>query len=171
MLASSTGVTYAKHFCGDFEVISTITLGEKNLSCGMEMYAKKCDNEMQEENHHCCKNKYENIDTDDITLSSTSENNNIKFNEFDTSDTMQEVIFNLEDLSHEETVNLKQPSEVYYQMYRDAIQKAKVAREMALSSYLEAKNIKNTYMLTDIDDSDMSDMDMDDDSIVSDKSI
>ena len=113
----------------------------------------------------------ENIDTDDITLSSTSENNNIKFNEFDTSDTMQEVIFNLEDLSHEETVNLKQPSEVYYQMYRDAIQKAKVAREMALSSYLEAKNIKNTYMLTDIDDSDMSDMDMDDDSIVSDKSI
>ena len=84
---------------------------------------------------------------------------------------MQEVIFNLEDLSHEETVNLKQPSEVYYQMYRDAIQKAKVAREMALSSYLEAKNIKNTYMLTDIDDSDMSDMDMDDDSIVSEKSI
>ena len=113
----------------------------------------------------------ENIDTDDITLSSTSENNNIKFNEFGASDTMQEVIFNLEDLSHEETVNLKQPSEVYYQMYRDAIQKAKVAREMALSSYLEAKNIKNTYMLTDIDDSDMSDMDMDDDSIVSDKSI
>jgi len=40
-----------------------------------------------------------------------------------------------------------------------------------LSSYLEAKNIKNTYMLTDIDDSDMSDMDMDDDSIVSEKSI
>ena len=65
MLASSTGVTYAKHFCGDFEVISTITLGEKNLSCGMEMYAKKCDNEMQEENHHCCKNKYENVATDD----------------------------------------------------------------------------------------------------------
>ena len=64
MLASSTGVTYAKHFCGDFEVISTITLGEKNLSCGMKMDAKGCDNEIQED-RHCCKNKYENVATDD----------------------------------------------------------------------------------------------------------
>jgi len=65
ILASSTGVTYAKHFCGDYEVISTITLGEKHLTCGMKMDVKDCDNEAQEENHHCCKNKYESIDTDD----------------------------------------------------------------------------------------------------------
>ena len=64
ILASSTGVTYAKHFCGDFEVISTITLGEKDLSCGMKMDAKGCDNKIQED-RHCSKNKYENIDTDD----------------------------------------------------------------------------------------------------------
>jgi len=108
-------------------------------------------------------------ENDDMPL--TIENNVAPTNEFISSDTMQEVVFNLEDLSQDETVNLKQPNEVYYQMYKDAIQKAKVAREMALSSYLEAKNIKNTYMLTDIDESDMSDMDMDDDSIVSEKSI
>lgn len=64
ILASNTGVTYAKHFCGDFEVMSTITLGEKNLSCGMKMDVKGCDNETQKD-RHCCKNKYENIDTDD----------------------------------------------------------------------------------------------------------
>ena len=64
ILASSTGVTYAKHFCGDFEVISAITLGEKDLSCGMKMDVKGCDNQIQED-RHCCKNKYENIDTDD----------------------------------------------------------------------------------------------------------
>ena len=109
------------------------------------------------------------VENDDMPL--TIENNVAPTNEFISSDTMQEVVFNLEDLSQDETVNLKQPNEVYYQMYKDAIQKAKVAREMALSSYLEAKSIKNTYMLTDIDDSDMSDMDMDDDSIVSEKSI
>ena len=109
------------------------------------------------------------VENDDMPL--TIENNIAPTNEFISSDTMQEVVFNLEDLSQDETVNLKQPNEVYYQMYKDAIQKAKVAREMALSSYLEAKSIKNTYMLTDIDDSDMSDMDMDDDSIVSEKSI
>jgi hypothetical protein len=46
-------------------------------------------------------------------------------------------------------------------MYREARRKAKYARELALASYLEAKNIKNKYMLDDIDDSDESDLDND----------
>jgi len=46
-------------------------------------------------------------------------------------------------------------------MYREARKKAKIARDLALSSYLEAKRIKNTYMLHDIEDSDDSDLDMD----------
>ena len=46
-------------------------------------------------------------------------------------------------------------------MYREARKKAKIARDLALSSYLEAKRIKNTYMLTDIDDSDDSDLEND----------
>ncbi len=41
-------------------------------------------------------------------------------------------------------------------MYREARRKAKYARDLALASYLEAKNIKNKYMLDDIDDSDES---------------
>ena len=36
------------------------------------------------------------------------------------------------------------------------------AKEMAMASYLEAKNIKNTYMLDDIEDSDDSDIEMSD---------
>lgn len=64
MLISSTGITYAKHFCGDHEVLSEITIGEKHLSCGMKMDANSCGDEKQED-HKCCKNKYENIDTDD----------------------------------------------------------------------------------------------------------
>ena len=50
-------------------------------------------------------------------------------------------------------------------MYREALKKAKVAKELALTNYLEAKRIKNTYMLTDLNDDDDSDMD---DSIFSD---
>ena len=43
-------------------------------------------------------------------------------------------------------------------MYREALQKAKMAKSLALTNYLEAKRIKNTYMLTDLsDDSDMDD--------------
>ena len=74
---------------------------------------------------------------------------------------------NLEDLSSNDKVILREPSEVYYQMYRDARQKAKMAKELALSSYLEAKTIKNTYMLSNIDDSDTSDLDIDNESIIS----
>ncbi len=64
MLLSSTGITYAKHFCGDNEVISEITLGEKYLSCGMIIETDNCGDEKQE-NHNCCKNKYEKVKTDD----------------------------------------------------------------------------------------------------------
>lgn len=96
------------------------------------------------------------IDTPEIMVN-TSENTN----------DMEEIDFNLEDLSTHDKVVLREPSEVYYQMYRDARQKAKMAKELALSSYLEAKSIKNTYMLTDIDDSDTSDLELDDESIIS----
>jgi len=79
MLASSTGVTYAKHFCGDYEVISTITLGEKNLTCGMSMEADHCD-DRKIKSYQCCKNKYENVDTDDnYSLSSFDLQINIPF--------------------------------------------------------------------------------------------
>jgi len=64
LLASSTGVTYAKHFCGDFEVLSTITFGEKDLTCGMAMEADDCDDN-ESKKYQCSKNKYENVDIDD----------------------------------------------------------------------------------------------------------
>ena len=54
-------------------------------------------------------------------------------------------------------LSLKKKNDVYYEMYRKALSKAKMAKEMALNSFLEAKNIKNTYMLDDIDDSDLDD--------------
>lgn len=108
------------------------------------------------------------IDTDTINTnididSSIDNNTNIK-NSNDSNDSMEEVVFTLEELPTDEKLTLKKPNEVYYQMYRDARQKAKVAKELALSSYLEAKNIKNTYMLNDID-SDTSDLEIDDESI------
>ena len=64
MLLSSTGITYAKHFCGDSEVLAEITLGEKYLTCGMNMEADSCGDEKQED-HKCCKNNYEKVNTDD----------------------------------------------------------------------------------------------------------
>ena len=56
-----------------------------------------------------------------------------------------------------DVISLKKKNDVYYEMYRKALNKAKMAKELALSSFLEAKNIKNTYMLDDINDSDLDD--------------
>ena len=72
-----------------------------------------------------------------------------------------EVDFNLDEIEPTETVQLKNRNDVYYKMYKDARQKAKEARDLALSSFLEAKRIKNTYMLDDIE----SDSDFEEDSL------
>ena len=75
------------------------------------------------------------------------------------SDDLEEFDLKLDSVSSDETLFLKKRDEVYYKMYREALKKAKIAKELALTSYLEAKHIKNTYMLTDL--SDESDLDED----------
>jgi len=74
-------------------------------------------------------------------------------------DELKEII-NL-DLSMEnnlETMQLKKPNQVYFELYKEARNKAKIAKKNALLAYLEAKNIKKTYMLENLNDSD-SDID------------
>jgi hypothetical protein len=64
LLTSSSGIAYAQHFCGDFEMLSEITLGEKHLSCGMAMEAPGCEDSGTKD-HKCCDNKYTKVNTDD----------------------------------------------------------------------------------------------------------
>lgn len=54
----------------------------------------------------------------------------------------------------QDTIKLKKPTEVYYELYKTAREKAKLAKKTAIEAYLEAKNIKTKYMLTDLDESD-----------------
>ena len=54
----------------------------------------------------------------------------------------------------EESIVLKPRNDIHYKMYRDARTKAKIAKQIALTAYIEAKRIKNEYMLTELDDSD-----------------
>jgi hypothetical protein len=53
-----------------------------------------------------------------------------------------------------ETITLKKPNQVYYEIYEKAREKAKDAKKNAIVAYLEMKNIKKTYMLDNIDESD-----------------
>jgi hypothetical protein len=61
----------------------------------------------------------------------------------------------------EEMMTLKKREEVYYKIYREARKKARILKHQALLAFLEAKNIKKTYMLEDLeeDDSVISDLD------------
>ena len=70
----------------------------------------------------------------------------------------KEIEFNVND-SQLETIKLKNPTEVYLQIYKAAKQKAKEAKRTAILAYLEAKNIKRSYMLEDTNDSDDSSLD------------
>ena len=65
---------------------------------------------------------------------------------------LEEVDFNIENLEDEESISLKKPNEVYLEIWREARLAAKQARKHALEAYLNAKNIKATYMLDEIDD-------------------
>ncbi len=60
-----------------------------------------------------------------------------------------------------EKITLKNPNEVYYEMYKKAKDKAKEAKKQAIEAYIEAKNIKDMYLIDDnIDsDSDLEDID------------
>lgn len=71
-----------------------------------------------------------------------------------TSNEMEEVSFPIDSLNQSEPIQLKERNDIYYEMYYEARRKAKMAKEMALNCYLEAKNIKNTYMLNDLQDTD-----------------
>ena len=97
-------------------------------------------------------------ETDEIE---NNHENNEKYND---SLDLEEIDIPLEKIPESEHFQIKPRNDVYYKMYQDAKQKAKIARDLALSSYLEAKRIKNTYMLNDLDE---SDSDLDDDEFYS----
>jgi hypothetical protein len=52
------------------------------------------------------------------------------------------------------TMTLKKPNQVYFELYKEARNKAKEAKKNAILAYLEAKNIKKTYMIENMNDSD-----------------
>jgi ribosomal 50S subunit-recycling heat shock protein len=56
------------------------------------------------------------------------------------------------EIDSDEIITLTTRNEVYYKIYQEAVNKAKEAKKEAIKSYLEAKQIKNLYMLDDITD-------------------
>ena len=101
---------------------------------------------------------------------SKSENLNLSIEEIiendNKSDEISEFEINLEKLKlnnddddddSENILKLRKPNEVYTEIWREARKKAKTMRKAAIEAYLEAKNIKSTYMINEIDNEDSED--------------
>jgi len=106
------------------------------------------------------------------TNNSIPQENNSDLHEDNLEEKLEEMGSNdLEDITTQLSVNdneskitLKKPNEVYYEIYKIAKDKAKQHKKAAISHYLEAKKIKNTYLLDDLDNSDESSEEEDSDS-------
>jgi hypothetical protein len=89
----------------------------------------------------------------DVTIEPSSVELSLDIEELDTDVDIMEI----DELKVEnglETFTLKKPNEVYFELYREARTKAKQAKKAAIIAYLEAKNIKKTYMLDELNESD-----------------
>lgn len=90
--------------------------------------------------------KEENISIEFEDLMEDIEQNNDDLKEINNND------LNLE--KNDTSITLKKPNQVYFELYKEARNKAKQAKRSAILAYLEAKNIKKTYMIENINDSD-----------------
>ena len=111
-----------------------------------------------------------NLEITDTPIPTPSANKNDVLSEDDLVDSILESMepsnelteFNIDlhlDNSSKDTIELKKPERVYYEMYQSVREKAKKAKQEAMLAYLEAKNIKKTYMLENLSDSSEDSMD------------
>jgi hypothetical protein len=94
-----------------------------------------------------------------ISAQHDSTTTTINASKCDTTDSMQIEEVNLdvlEELEHMQ-LKLKKPTEVYYNLYRIAKQKAKELKKNAIAAHLEAKQIKSAHMLEDSESSEGDD--------------
>jgi hypothetical protein len=129
-------------------------LSEKSEPLGIEPLGKE-EEEVVEEVKELVEKEEIDIDIDIQNLEEIlSEKKDLdEKNEMDICEIDLEIPNNLE----EDVLQLKNRNEVYFEMYREAKRKARLARDFALSAYLEAKRIKNTYLLNEAFDSDDED--------------
>jgi hypothetical protein len=92
------------------------------------------------------------FDIQELPIEELEDNTELK--EMDLGDSLED---DLESITND-PITLKNPNEVYYQLYKEAREKAKLAKRTAIIAYLEAKNIKKTYMIESLDESE-SDID------------
>lgn len=94
----------------------------------------------------------DSIEIDDETITDNNEKVIIKPSQITNPNTLEEIDITLDNL--DEAITLNKPNDIYYTIYKEAKDKARLAKQEAIKAYLKAKHIKSTYLLDEIESSD-----------------
>jgi hypothetical protein len=125
------------------------SLGNNNENTIDVVQSKSDKKEVIENKKEIIEDKKEIIENKKVIIDDKKKGNK---NELSYNGGLMEVDLDLETVNNEDVITLVTRNEVYYKIYQEAMNKAKQAKNLAISSYLEAKQIKNLYMLDDISD-------------------
>jgi hypothetical protein len=156
---------------GDDEIVEEEVAEEQDgltSSSNLDDFINETANELTRNNQILSKGLEENTQIN-TTYQNSNANDNIvleieelDFIEKDDPNILKEVDLSSSLENSLESITLKKPNQVYYEIYKKAREKAKECKKVAIAAYLEAKNIKNTYMLEDNDESDSDESELDD---------
>lgn len=144
------------------EVIKEYNNDNLEVSVSNNINIEISDNENENENEDETDKDTRHLGNNEENLNKKMENKSEQIISPIKDVSLEEVIIHPSELNNNETIQLKKPNEVFYEIYREARKKAKLAKKAAMIAYLEAKNIKNTYMLDDIEDSSDEEFELDD---------
>lgn len=130
----------------EIEALESLNLEKKNSdNINLNLHLKDETKDSEIINKVKNENEMKNKDLDNKINDSLDEL--ISINPDDLRDnTISEIKLDVSE-NDNDLIDIKKPQEVYMEIYRQALSKAKELRQAALDSYLEVKNIKNKYNL------------------------
>ena len=122
----------------------------------------KVDNQVDNQIDNQVDNQVDNQLDNDLNSDNNTNELNIETNDLSELEIIDDNILNSlveskeknKNKDNDKTITLKKPNEVYLDLYKEARKEAKEAKKNAISAFLKAKKIKDTYSLEEIDDSD-----------------
>ena len=125
--------------------IDTDSLEKKEL---ININDNDLDNNVDLDNINKISEKNKNIDINSTTKMDKMNKMN-KMNKMDEIDL--ETLDNIGNNNNLSNINIKQPMEIYYDIYKNALIKANELKRNTIEAFLTAKNIKLKYNLADLD--------------------
>ena len=136
-------------------VVEPVVVIESHIVDEPMMNEKLVNNEEHSDNNE---KEITNEESETILIQQTKVNEESKSNREAIPNDLNEIDITTIQSNSEESLTLRNPSEVYYEMWKHARERAKEAKKEALTAYLEAKRIKEHYMLDVLDSDSESDI-------------